>query len=178
MAAPGWAVWHWRSAGTGATLDHRASVSRIGRDTVHQTRDGTVQEAQMQRQFVVQLDNRPGELAHLARVLGARGINIVHISCAGTGSIACAFMTTTDDDATRSVLRGLGHDFIEGTNVVVDVEDRPGGLADVAERLARAGVNILGTLIVGRREGVVEMAFAVDDEAKARAALMGAEQPV
>jgi hypothetical protein len=128
----------------------------------------------MQRQFVVQLDNRPGELAHLARALGARGINITHVSCAGTGSIACAFMTT-EDDGTRSVLNGLGHDFIEGKTVVVDVMDSPGGLADVAERLARAGVNILGTLIIGRREGVVEMAFAVDDDVKARAALVEAE---
>ncbi len=125
----------------------------------------------MQGQFVVQLDNRPGELAHLARALGARGINIVHISCAGTGSIACAFMTTAEADETRSVLRSLGHDFIEGRTVVVDVIDSPGGLADVAERFAKAGVNILGTLIIGRREGVVEMAFAVDDEEKARAAL-------
>jgi hypothetical protein len=128
----------------------------------------------MQRQFVVQLDNRPGELAQLARALGARGINIDHISCAGTGSIACAFMTTHDGE-TREVLRGLGHEFIEGTTVVVDVLDRPGGLADVAERLAGAGVNILGTLCIGRREGVLEMAFAVDDRDKALAALTQAQ---
>jgi hypothetical protein len=129
----------------------------------------------MQRQFVVQLDNRPGELAHLARALGARGVNLTHISCAGTGSIACAFMTTDEDEEARAVLRGLGHDFIEGTTVVVDVMDRPGGLAEVAEKFAKAGVNILGTLCVGRREGIVEMAFAVDDEEKARSALVQAE---
>ena len=128
----------------------------------------------MHHQFVVQLDNRPGELAHLARALAARGVNLTNISCAGTGSIACAFMTTAEDDETRDVLRGLGHDFIEGATVVVDVMDRPGGLADVAERFARAGVNILGTLCVGRREGVLEMAFAVDDEEKARSALVQA----
>ncbi len=129
----------------------------------------------MQRQFVVQLDNRPGELAHLARALGARGVNITHISCAGTGSLACAFMTTAEDEETRSVLRGLGHDFIEGATIVVDVMDRPGGLADVVERFAKAGVNILGTLCVGRREGVLEQAFAVDDPEKAKAALVEAE---
>ena len=129
----------------------------------------------MQRQFVVQLDNRPGELAHLARALGARGVNITHISCAGTGSLACAFMTTAEDEETRSVLRGLGHDFIEGATIVVDVMDRPGGLADVVERFAKAGVNILGTLCVGRREGVLELAFAVDDAEKAKAALVEAE---
>jgi hypothetical protein len=134
-----------------------------------------MQEARVQRQFVVQLDNRPGELAHLARALGARGVNITHISCAGTGSIACAFMTTAEDEQTRSVLRGLGHEFIEGATIVVDVMDHPGGLADVAERFALAGVNILGTLCVGRREGVLEMAFAVDDVEKAKAALVEAE---
>ena len=129
----------------------------------------------MQHQFVVQLDNRPGELAHLARALGARGINITQISCAGTGTIACAFMTTTDDEETRKVLRGLGHDFVEGATVVVDVLDQPGGLADVAERFAAAGVNILGTLCIGRRAAIVQMAFAVDDEAQARAALANAK---
>ena len=129
----------------------------------------------MERQFVVQLDNRPGELAHLARALGARGINITHISCAGTGQLACAFMTTEKEDETRAVLRGLGHEFLEGATVVIDVLDRPGGLADVAERLAAAGVNILGTLCIGHREGVLEMAFAVDDEAKARAVIPQAE---
>ena len=129
----------------------------------------------MERQFVVQLDNRPGELAHLARALAARGINITHISCAGTGKVACAFMTTEREDQTREVLRGLGYDYLEGATVVVDVMDRPGGLADVAERFAAAGVNILGTLCIGRREGVLEMAFAVDDEEKARTVIPQAE---
>jgi hypothetical protein len=125
----------------------------------------------MGRQFVIQLDNRPGELAHLAKALAARGIDIAHISCVGAGPLACAFMTTSDDEDTRRVLRGLGHDFIEGETIYVDVADEPGGLAEVAERLAAAHVNILGTLIVGRRPAIVEMAFAVDDGAKAREAL-------
>lgn len=103
----------------------------------------------MSRQFVVQLENRPGELAHLARALGTRGIDIRHIASVGAGPLSCAFLTTSDDLATREVLRGLGHDYIEGNPVLVDVEDRPGGLADVLEQLGTAGVNILGTMIVG-----------------------------
>lgn len=125
----------------------------------------------MARQFVIQLENRPGALAHLARALATRGIDIVHIASVGAGAISSAFITTTDDDATRDVLHGLGHSFIEGAAVVVDVEDRPGGFADVTERLAGAGVNILGALVIGARPGIKEMAFAVDDEVKARAAL-------
>lgn len=125
----------------------------------------------MPHQFVVQLTNRPGELAHLARVLGGRGININHIWCAGAGPTVGAFLTTTEVEATRKVLRCLGHEFIEGQTVVVDVPDQPGGLAYVAERLAASGVNIIGTLCIGRRRGIVEMAFAVDDEDRARVAV-------
>lgn len=129
----------------------------------------------MDRQFVIQMDNRPGELAHIARALGSRGINITHLSCAGTGTVACAFVTTGDPEDTREVLRGLGHEFLEGETVVVDVLDQPGGIADVTERLAHAGVKILGAMCIGRREGVMEMAFAVDDGAKARSIFAAAE---
>jgi hypothetical protein len=125
----------------------------------------------MGRQFVIQMENKPGELAHLARALGARGIDIHHVASVGAGPCASMFMTTTDPEATREVLRGLGHDFMEGELIVLDVEDRPGGLADVSEKLAAAGVNIVGVMTVGRRPGFVETTFAVDDEAKARAAL-------
>ena len=129
----------------------------------------------MHRQFVVQLDNRPCELAHLARALGERGVDITEIACAGTGTIACAFMTTSNIEDARQVLKGLGHEFIEGQTIVVDVIDKPGGLAEVAEKFAKAGVNIQSTLTVGRRAGVVEMAFAVDDAEKAKAALTPCE---
>jgi hypothetical protein len=128
----------------------------------------------MARQFVVQLPNRPGELAHLARALAARGVNIEHVSCVGAGTVSCAFLTTAADDTTRRVLVGMGASFIEGETIVVDVPDRPGGLADVTGLLAAADVNILGALIVGRRDGIVEMAFAVDDPVRARDALVDA----
>ena len=130
----------------------------------------------MTRQFVIQISNQRGELAHFARALAMRGINIEHVSCAGTAAQACAFIIPSDASAMRDVLHGLGYQFIEGEALVVDVADQPGGLADVAERLADAGVNILGTLSIGRRPGIIEMAFTVDDEAAARAAL--AREPV
>ncbi len=125
----------------------------------------------MARQFVVQLENHPGELAHLARAFAARGINIHHVACVGSGPLACMFVTTDDDAGARKVLYGLGHEFIEGRPVMVDVDDRPGGLAEVSEKLAAAGVNVTGMLAVGRRPGVVQMTFCVDDEQKARDAL-------
>jgi hypothetical protein len=129
----------------------------------------------MARQFVVQLENKPGELAHLARALEARGINIRHIGAVGAGDLGAAFITTSDDDATREVLHGLGHSYVEGAPLLIEVDDRPGGIADAADRLAAAGVNLCGTLMVGHKPGKVDMIFCVDDEARAHAALCDEE---
>jgi hypothetical protein len=125
----------------------------------------------MCRQFIVQMENRPGELAHIAKALAARGIDIRHIATAGAGDEACAFITTTDPDATRRVLATLGHLFIEGSPILVEIDDVPGAFAEASGRLADAHVNILGSLIVGRKPGKAEIAFSVDDEAAARTAL-------
>ena len=81
------------------------------------------------------------------------------------------FVTFTDDDAARSVLRGLGHDFIEGEPVMVEIPDEPGSLGAVSQKLADAGVMVTGVIQAGSRPGFLEMAFCVDDEHKALEAL-------
>jgi hypothetical protein len=125
----------------------------------------------MATQFIVQLVNLPGALAGLARALAERGIDIRDISGGGAGEHAYAVLTTNDDAATRSVLRGGGYPFVEGETLIVEIEDRPGGLASVAEKLAAAGVDIHGVLFVARAHGIVETAFSVDDVGRARKAL-------
>jgi len=125
----------------------------------------------MTTQFVVQLDNRPGALAGLTKALAARGIDLRGISLGGAGDGGYAVLTTSDDAATRGVLRTSGYPYVEGETLIVEVEDRPGGLAAVAEKLAAAGVDIRGVLFVGSAQGKVETAFSVDDVARARKAL-------
>jgi hypothetical protein len=125
----------------------------------------------MGTQFVVQLENRPGALATFARALAERGVSIHEISGGGSGEHAYAVVTTDDDGATRAVLRSFGYPYVEGEAVVVEIDDQPGGFAATAEKLAAAGVDIHGVLFLGRREGVVETAFTVDDVGRARRAL-------
>jgi len=125
----------------------------------------------MGTQFVVQLQNRPGALATFARALAERGVSLREISGGGGGEHAYAVVATDDDGATRAVLRSFGYPYVEGEALVVEIDDKPGGFAATTEKLAEAGVNILGVLFLGRREGVVETAFTVDDMARARRAL-------
>jgi hypothetical protein len=125
----------------------------------------------MAQQFVVQLRNQPGALAALARALAARGVSIEHIGAGGIGGLAYAVLTTHSDSTTRDVLRSAGYSFAEGEPIVLDLEDRPGALADAAQKLADAGVNVHGILCVGRGGGRAEVAITVDDVAHAREVL-------
>jgi hypothetical protein len=122
-------------------------------------------------QFVVQIANRPGSLAQLARALAVRGVNIEHIAGGGAGEFGYAILTTDDDEVTHDVLASMGVGFVEGAPLHVTVEDVPGALADLTERLAAEGIGIHGLLRLGTRDGRMELAVTVDDVEAARRVL-------
>jgi hypothetical protein len=125
----------------------------------------------MAQQFIVQLPNKPGALATLAEQLAGRGADLRAIGGGGIGDLGHVILTTADDETTREVLKDKGYKFIEGESLLTEVEDRPGGMAEVARRLADAGVNIHGHLFIGRWGDRAMFAFVVDDEEKARPVL-------
>jgi hypothetical protein len=125
----------------------------------------------MTRQFVVQLENRPGAIAGLARSLGAHGIDIREIAAGGLGGVGYAILETDDDTATGDVLRAAGYPFVTGEAILATIPDVPGALAATADRLAVAGVDVAGILVVGRSRGSVEIALTVDDPVRAREVL-------
>ena len=122
----------------------------------------------MPRQFVVQVDNKPGEMARLAEQMAAAGVDLRAIGGGGLGDFGHFIMTTADDDTARSVLQDGAWVFHEGESLLAEVDDRPGGMARIARELADAGVNVLGHLFIGRWSDRATFAFVVDDPEKAR----------
>jgi hypothetical protein len=122
----------------------------------------------MSKQFVIQVNNQPGEMARLAEQLAARGVDLRAIGGGGLGETGHFIMTTADDDAARSVLQDGGWTFLEGESLLAEVDDRPGGMARLARELSDAGVNVLGHLFIGRWSDRATFAFVVDDPEKAR----------
>ncbi len=126
----------------------------------------------MSQQFVVQLPNRPGELAHLAKALCARGVNIVQVHQSTAGDLTCAeIFTDCCDDDTREVLHSMGYPFVAGTSVIVEIEDTPCAFGEVSDRLTHAGVHLKGCCVLGRANGVATWALSVDREERAREVL-------
>ena len=122
----------------------------------------------MPKQFVVQVTNKPGQLADLAEQMAARGVDLRAIGGGGLGESGHMIMTTADDDTARAVLEEGGWTFIEGESLLAEVDDRPGGMARIARELADAGVNVMGHLFLGRWSDRATFAFVVDDPDKAR----------
>jgi hypothetical protein len=122
----------------------------------------------MPRQFVVQVPNRPGQMADLAEQMAAAGVDLRAIGGGGLGDYGHFILTSADDDAARRVLEEGNWTFIEGESLLAEVDDKPGGMARLARALADAGVNVHGHLFLGRWSDRATFAFVVDDPEKAR----------
>jgi hypothetical protein len=122
----------------------------------------------MAQQFTVRLKNEPGALAELAHALATEGIDIRSIGVGAVGRYGCAVLSTNNDPAARTVLRRAKYTFVEAEVLATSIEDHPGALARLTDRLATSGVNITRVLVLGRRQGKADLALTVDDVDRAR----------
>ena len=118
--------------------------------------------------LVIDIENTPGALARVAAAISDAGVNISAATCVGAGERAELHILVPHAGAARHAL-AITHVQVtrEREVVVVDVEDRPGVLADLTRKIARAGVD-LDLVYVATRNRVV---FGSPDLAALRAAL-------
>jgi hypothetical protein len=118
--------------------------------------------------LVIDIENEPGALARVAAAISDAGVNIAAATCVGPGEWAELHILVPHAEAAKHAL-AISHVAVsrEREVVVVDVEDRPGVLADLTRKIAKAGVN-LDLVYVATRNRVV---FGAADLAALRAAL-------
>lgn len=118
--------------------------------------------------LVIEIENTPGALARVAAAISDAGVNIAAATCVGAGEQAELHILVPHAEAARHSL-AISHVGVtrEREVVVVDVEDRPGVLADLTRKIARAGVN-LDLVYVATQNRVV---FGAVDLPALRAAL-------
>ena len=63
--------------------------------------------------FLVELENKPGELARVTEAIAAKGIDINGVSGSTCGSSGSVALMTDNDDATRTALEAAGVKFRE-----------------------------------------------------------------
>ena len=118
------------------------------------------------------LDNRAGVLAALAADLGRHGICIRALTVANLVDHAVIRLVVTEPQKALHLLGERGVLALTSEVLAIDMPDRAGALADIASRLAGAGVNIEYAYGSGpAREGRAVAYMHVSDLKKARAAL-------
>jgi len=126
--------------------------------------------------FIVDLMNKPGELARLAEAIAQKGINITGFAGATAGGAGTVVLVTNDEAGTRNAISEKGFRAREVELVMASLGNTPGSLAAAAKKLADAGINVEAALPTGMSGENVSIAFATDNPAKARE-LLGAATP-
>jgi hypothetical protein len=118
--------------------------------------------------LMIEVDNEPGALARVATAISDAGVNISAATCIGPANRAELHILVPYASAAHHAL-ALSQLAVtsEREVVVVEVDDRPGVLADLACKVAEAGINI-DLVYVATRDRVV---FGSPDLDGLRAAL-------
>ena len=93
-------------------------------------------------QISIFLENKPGGLEKVTRLLKDAGINIRTLSMADTTDFGVLRLILNDVEKASRVLKENGLRFSRTTVVAVEVPDRPGGLHEILAVLTKNGINV------------------------------------
>lgn len=116
------------------------------------------------KQISLFLENKPGHLSSVCKTLGDAGINIFTLALADTQQFGILRLIVQDWEKAKQILETTGC-VVNVTEVVAtEIEDRPGGLAEILQIVDRAGLNIeyMYAFTFGKKERAV-MVFRFDD---------------
>ena len=119
-------------------------------------------------QLTVSLASKPGVLAQLARTLAEAGVNIASLSADAVSGRGKIRLIVNDPVRARRALRRAKYRVSEEPAFVVRMRNKPGALARVTEKLAKARVNIKGAYATTAGRGSATVVITVGSAAKAR----------
>jgi hypothetical protein len=94
------------------------------------------------KQISVFMENRRGRLAEVARTLGNASINIRALSLADTSDFGILRLIVNEPEQALKILKDNGYTVRDTEVIAVEVDDQPGGLAEILAALAKADINV------------------------------------
>jgi hypothetical protein len=97
----------------------------------------------MATDLLIEVENQPGALARVAAAISDAGVNIAAATCTRPDDTAAMHILVKHAEAAKHALSTAAVTVTKEREViVVEVEDRPGILADLARKVAEAGINL------------------------------------
>jgi hypothetical protein len=124
-------------------------------------------------QLTLTLESKPGVLAKISRTLADAGVNITAICAAETAGRGKIRMLVSDPARAKDALKAAKLRCGEEPALTLTLEDRPGALARVAEKLAQGKLNIKCAYATTSGGGSATVVLTVSNADKAQALLGG-----
>ncbi len=102
-----------------------------------------LRNAYLQKQLVIETEDRVGLLAEISRLLSDMGINILVLVLQVENSSATFHLITNSQLYARDSLRDAGFQVEEREVVVLELPNRPGELCQITAALARKEIEIM-----------------------------------
>ncbi len=120
------------------------------------------------KQISVQIENSHDRLYEFTRALGDEGINLRALTLVDTGHFGELRVLVSDTATARQILMEKDIPARVDEVVAVQMEDKPGQLADLLEGMMESGIKIkYGYALAGMDSGKAIMIFRFDDNDKA-----------
>lgn len=123
------------------------------------------------KQFVINVDNQPGVVAHIAKTLGNAKVNILALLGTSQGTSGTICLVAEDPRRAKKALDEAAIAYQETTVELTELPNKPGALAQSLEKLAAKGVNlssIYATVSKGGKKAIV--VYSAETAAKAATA--------
>jgi hypothetical protein len=121
------------------------------------------------KQFTLTVQNRPGELAAVAKSLGKAKVNLLALLATVQGGSAAVQLVTQHAKRAKKALDAAGIAYHETTADEHEIANKAGALARYLEKLAAKGVN-LSSLCATASKGTKKATVVYTAEARAKAA--------
>ena len=116
------------------------------------------------KQISIFVENQPGKLAELTRLLADADIDLRTLSLADTRDFGILRVIVNKPDETEQLLKADEWTYKIADVIGVKLPDRPGGVAEVLEVINEANVNVeYMYAFVNRIPGRADTVFRVDD---------------
>ena len=121
------------------------------------------------KQFTISVENRPGTVAHIAKVLGDSKVNILALLGTAQGTTGTVQLVAEDAKKAKKALDAANISYQETPAEQYELANKPGALAQCLSTLEKKGVN-LGSIHATAAKGGKKAVVVYTVQAAAQAA--------
>ena len=103
--------------------------------------------ATLDKQLLITVDNRVGTLAEITKVVSSSGINLIAVCAYAFDNKGIIMFVSESNLLAKKLLTLKKYDVREEEIVLISVDNKPGTLQNLTEKIAEAGIDL--TLLYG-----------------------------